>query len=364
MTDTVSGHSLQSCLAARRDNFLLLRIVAAAMVIYGHSFPLSQPDGSNEFFLAHGWRIYSGDIAVYMFFVISGFMVSGSFLARSSLSTYLTARLLRIVPGYLAVLVLSAVLIGPLFTSLPLADYFRNPDTWFYITKNLRFSSDMAWTLPGVFETHRMTAVNGSLWTLPAEMRMYMLVAAMGVFGMLANRRLGTVVIAGLFLAAVFNPQLLPVHTDWVKLGGLFCLGILAQLHKERIQIRHDVMLVLAGLTYISYNTSSFSVLLALSIGYFCFWFAYRTPLARIERFGDPSYGTYLWGWPVEQVVVAMYPQVTPAINCVVGVMVAVGLGYLSWHAIERPSLALKDRVGRLLAHPLFSRFSIRGVSR
>jgi peptidoglycan/LPS O-acetylase OafA/YrhL len=350
-------HTIQAHLAGRRDNFLLLRIIAAVMVIYGHSFPLTRDLGTTDIFLQHGWRIYSGDIAVLMFFVISGFMVSGSFLARSNLSSYLIARLLRIVPAFLCILLVSALVLGPLFTSLGMPEYFRAPEVRQYVVKNLHFSSDMAWTLPGVFQGNRTTTINGSLWTLPAEMRMYLLVAALGVFGMLRNRLLGTVAIAALLVAGLVDPQLLPVHSDWMRLGAFFCIGILAQLYKERIPVRHDVMLTLMALTYISYNTQSYLWLLGLSIGYFCFWFAYRTRPVPLGRFGDPSYGIYLWGWPVQQMVVATFPDITPLGDFLLSAPIAVVLGYLSWHLVESPALSLKGRLDAILKHPSVTRF-------
>ncbi|HOZ23688.1 MAG TPA: acyltransferase, partial [Thermomonas sp.] len=180
-------HTIQSYLTTRRDNFLLLRIIAALMVIYGHSFVLARDVGTTDVFLGNGWPFYSGDIAVMMFFVISGFMVSGSYLARANLTEFMTARLLRIVPAFLFVLMVCALVIGPLLTSLDTQDYFSSADVRRYITRNLAFSSDMAWTLPGVFADHRMASVNGSLWTLPAEMRMYLLVAALGVLALVSR---------------------------------------------------------------------------------------------------------------------------------------------------------------------------------
>lgn len=343
--DLLPTHSIGSHLARKSDNFLVLRIVAALMVIYGHSFALARDTGATEIFLRHGWGIYSGDIAVDIFFVISGFMVSGSYLTDFNLFNYLAARSLRIVPAYAFILLVSALVIGPLLTSLHASQYFASPDVLAYVTKNLRFSSDMAWTLPGVFEGHRMTAVNGSLWTLPAEMRMYLLVAALGVFGMLGHRMLGLLAVVALFVAALWNPQLLPVHTDWVRLGGFFCVGILAQLFKDKVEIRHTAMLALVFLTYISHRTQSYPWLLGLSIAYFSFWFAYRTPVLALERFGDPSYGIYLWGWPAQQIALALSPYMTPMTNFAVAMACAVTMGYLSWYLIERPALSLKRRI-------------------
>jgi len=344
-------HTIQSYLTTRRDNFLLLRIIAALMVIYGHSFVLARDIATTDVFLGNGWPFYSGDIAVMMFFVISGFMVSGSYLARANLADFMTARLLRIVPALLFVLVACALVVGPLFTSLDAADYFSSADVRRYITRNLAFSSDMAWTLPGVFADHRMSSVNGSLWTLPAEMRMYLLVAALGVFGLLRNRRLGTFALLALLIAGVMHPRLLPVHTEWLRLGAFFCVGILAQLYKDRIEIRHDVMFALGFLTYISYNTQSYLWLLGLSISYFCFWFAYRTRPLDLGKLGDPSYGIYLWGWPMQQITVSVFPGITPMPNFLVSALAAITMGVFSWHVIERPALSLKGGVGRSLEY-------------
>ena len=356
-------HTIQSYLTKRSDNFLLLRIIAALMVIYGHSFALARDVGTQDVFLRHGWPFYSGAIAVMMFFVISGFMVSGSYIARADLAEFLTARLLRIVPAFFFVLLICALVVGPLFSSLDAASYFASSDVYRYISRNMAFSSDMLWTLPGVFTDNRMSAVNGSLWTLPAEMRMYLMVAALGVFGLLGNRRLGTVALLVLLVAGLLYPRFLPVHQDWLRLGAFFCLGILAQLYKDRIEIRHDVMLVLAVLTYISYKTDSYPWLLGVSIAYFCFWFAYRTPRIDLDAIGDPSYGIYLWGFPIQQMAVSLVVGMTPGVNAMVSMIAATAMGLTSWFLIEKPALSLKRPVGRAIERIKARRASVPGVN-
>ena len=330
-------------LAQRQDNFLLLRIIAALAVIYGHSFALAPAAGAVDVFARNGWPMYSGDMAVAMFFVISGFMVSGSYLARRDLFEFAKARLLRIVPALALLVVLCAYVLGPLLSTLGVADYVGHPDTFAYVWKNLRFSSGLAWHLPGVFEEHARHTVNGSLWTLPAEMRMYVLTAALGVFGLLASRKLGTAVLLALLALGRWHPEYFPLHDDWVRLAGFFALGVLVQLHKARLHVTHSAMLMLLFLTYISMRTQSAPILFALCLTYFCFWFAYRTPVwAKLERGGDPSYGIYLWGWPMQQVVVALLPSLSPWCNFLLAGLLATAMGYLSWWGLERWALRLK----------------------
>ena len=108
-------------------------------------------------------------------------------------------------------------------------------------------------------------------------------------------------------------------------------------------------MLALAVLTYISYKTDSYPWFLGISIGYFCFWFAYRTFVVDLKAVGDPSYGIYLWGWPTQQVAVSMFPTMTPGTNFLVGILGAGMMGLLSWFLIERPALSLKKPAGRFI---------------
>lgn len=131
-------------------------------------------------------------------------------------------------------------------------------------------------------------------------------------------------------------------------MSGYFGLGILAFLYKDEIPVRTDILLALAYLAFLSRAVWFFPVLLSLAITYFCFWFAYRLKLPNIERFGDPSYGTYLWGWPASQVF-AQFVGSGHAYGCALAAGAAsLGLGYVSWHTIERPAMRLKKHVHSL----------------
>jgi peptidoglycan/LPS O-acetylase OafA/YrhL len=334
----------------RSDNFLLLRIVAAVLVIYGHSFAIVVPDGTRDIFLANNWRVYSGDIAVDIFFVISGFMVSGSYLGRSNFLDYTFARLLRIVPGLIAVLVICALVFGPLLTTKSSSEYFSDKDVFDYILVNLQFSSNMLWALPGVFTDHTRNSINGSLWTLPAEMRMYFFVAVLGVLGILKRPVVCSAIVLTAVIVGATNPGYFPLHQEWFRLAGFFVIGILVQLNKKHLEVSNAGMLATGMLAYISLNTLAYPFILAISIAYFCFWFAYRLPhFSSIERWGDPSYGIYLWGWPMQQLCVHFFPGISSYGNFLIASFGAILFGYISWHFIEKPAIKLKRYLPDLL---------------
>jgi len=143
----------------KRNNFHLIRLLAALAVIYGHAYAVTASPGGDLFLQWVGFK-FIGGVAVDIFFVISGFLITGS-LERSSAWRYIWARCLRIFPALFVAVTLSVVVLGPLFTNDP--GYWSNPQTWKYWWSNaLMWRTE--YFLPGVFQSNPDAAVNGSLW--------------------------------------------------------------------------------------------------------------------------------------------------------------------------------------------------------
>lgn len=337
-------------LAQGSDNFLLLRFLAAAAVIYGHS-PSINGSGPQDLFLRLNWGRYSGQIAVDLFFVISGFLVSASWLRREHLIDFVRARALRIVPAYAVCVLACAFAVGPIFTTLPLAEYFSDPQTWDYALTNLHFGPHLAWLLPGVFADHPVTIVNGSIWTLPVEVLMYVCVALLGVVGILARRMwLMAVLAVGFVLVVVWvQPIVSATLSDCLCMAALFALGGICYVWRARIPNSGAVLLVLVALAWLARSTPAYAYLFTLAETAFVFWFAYGlgstgSRLRGFNRFGDYSYGLYLWGYPAQQMVVAIAGPQSAFVNAVCGFAIALLLAIASWHIVERPALRWKTR--------------------
>lgn len=336
--------TIEEGLQRRADNFLLIRIIAASMVIYGHAAAIAPAVNNEDFFIWLGVGHYSGHIAVNIFFMVSGFLVTGSLMRQRNVLNFFKLRALRLVPGYLVNLVLLALVLGTAMTTLPIGEYLRSPQVWSYITQNLHFSSNMVWNLPGVFDDGmKSSVVNGSQWTLPAEVRMYVLLGIAGLIGLFRSVRVATWATLIVIALGAFFPQYLPLHQDWFRLGLYFSIGVLTYLHRGDIKISYVFVLGLVGLAVLCRQLPAYELTLALAISAVVFALAYLTPQVRwLERYGDPSYGIYLWGWPCQQLVAHFLPGAGLTVHVLVSLLMSVILGYASWHLVEKHALKFK----------------------
>lgn len=321
------------------NHFHLLRLVAAWLVIYGHAYAVTADPGQDLLLRWLSFK-FAGGIAVDVFFIISGFLIVAS-MQRNRLRDYLAARALRILPALVVCVALCVLVLGPLFTTA--AHYWSDPETWRYLRVNIGLQR-VLYTLPGVFETHPNTAVNGSLWTLPIEARLYLVVALLGVLGLLRRRWLfNLAALATLLLAAVWLPwgQLTPAEVNWLYCSGFFLAGAACWINRDRIPLSWPVLAGVLALATLLHGGRGWVAGYALALVYGTLFIAYVPRLPPI-RHTDLSYGLYLYGWPSQQVVVALVPQADALGNTALATLLALGLAWLSWRWVERPALALK----------------------
>lgn len=340
-------------LGGRDNNLNLLRILAAVGVLVSHAFVLT---GSTDPLLPLAGETI-GHFALVIFFAISGFLIARSFTRRATVWHWLTARVLRIFPGLLAVLLLSALVLGPLVTSLPLAEYMRDPESWTYVPRNLSLAL-LQYPLPGVFaENPYGPAVNGSLWTLFYEAVCYAGVLVAGLFGLLERRwamlALLVVFIAGYAAFLVVDNAGLSIGALGYRLARLlplalpFVLGMVVHAWRDAVVLDWRLAALLWLLAWPASYTPVYGEWLVLALGYTVLTFAFlpRGALLHYNRMGDFSYGTYLYAFPCQQLAIWLLPDQGWATNIAISLPAALLLGALSWRLVERPSLA---RVGSL----------------
>lgn len=151
----------------RNNNFNIIRFLAAIMVMSGHQALISQTN--LPIMLKEGIHI----IGVRIFFIVGGYLITKSWLSSHSVKEYAKKRLFRILPPLILYTLICVLLIAPFLTYLPIKEYFMHPVTWRYF-KNILFNTQ--YFLPGIFENNPYpNVINGSLWTLPVECALYVL---------------------------------------------------------------------------------------------------------------------------------------------------------------------------------------------
>lgn len=321
-----------------RNNFNLIRLVAAWLVIYGHAWAITGSSGGDLVTRLTRFK-FAGGVAVDIFFVVSGFLIASS-LERNSVRAYLAGRALRILPALVACVLLCVFVLGPLVTTA--ADYWRHPDTWRYLWVNGSLWSN-TYFLPGVFEGNPNPAVNGSLWTLPIEARLYLALLLAGVLSLLAPRRyspLWALALTCIYALAVWRHPLPDHLSNYAWTCAFFITGTAAWVNRTRIPLTPWLALALLVVCAAARGTAWFHLPYFALIAYGTLYLALGLRLPPIKRH-DLSYGLYLYGWPAGQIVQSMTPA-GPLQNTAWTTVLALALAAASWFLVERPALRLK----------------------
>jgi peptidoglycan/LPS O-acetylase OafA/YrhL len=346
-----------------RNNFDVLRLGAAVMVLVSHSFVVA---GVAE---PHVGHFPLGTLGVEIFFAISGFLVAKSWFSQPRLRAFAVKRGLRILPALTVTVVACAFVLGPAVTDQSARSYFTSSDTYAYPVDNVAATATgssvrkVDLSLPGVFKSAPDTAVNRSLWTLPIEVQAYMAIALLGLVGLLSA---GLPALAAGFFALSIAPSSvgdLPA-IGWAlhfiqgadgenaHLLTVFAVSALMYRYRTRISLRADLAAVAAIAAVASLGTPIERGVLVLCIPYLALSFAYRSwgGLRRLSDHADVSYGLYLLAFPVQQAIVHAWGDSLPAPGVVVAIALPITylLALCSWHLVEKRALRLKGvLVGR-----------------
>ena len=300
----------------RDNNFNLIRLLAAVTVLISHCFPLASGSRAMEPFLTE-LNMSIGGMAVDIFFLTSGFLVTASLLTRQNALEFVSARILRIVPGLWMMLLLVVVFLGGTMTSLPLGQYLTSDMLIEYVLKCGTLLTGVTDYLPGVFANNPFgSMVNIPLWTLPYELDMYGLLLVTWVLVALSGRRraalfryamLGFSVLGVLFLIVGYFRHGLPtkfeLHSTYAfpSLFYMFFTGAAVYVLRDRINLSGRLFGVAAfALLASALNRHVFFVVYLFTVPYLLFYLAY-VPAGRIRAFnrcGDYSYGVYIYGFP------------------------------------------------------------------
>ena len=349
--------------AGRPAGFDLWRVVLALSVVLWHAIIIAHGVSMDQWFQAGPWRPAIFAI-VPAFFALSGFLVAGS-LERNNLVSFLTLRAMRIFPALGAEVLISAFVLGAIFTTLPLGQYFRSPGLYAYF---LNMIGDIHYFLPGVFKDVPLKGVvNEQLWPIPYELDCYIALAVLSLLGVARRPALLLALTAGanLLLLAYLAVRQGFGQTGEVASGRflIFCFlyGVIFYQQRGRILLSVPLLLVSLAICIASVYVSTAIYLAPLPLAYVTVYFGVqRFKLPGLQMAANYSYPVYLYGFPIQQAVCSVFPDHRVwYFNFLVAGAITIGVGALSWHFLEskisarrKPILNFVNLIAGRLAEP------------
>lgn len=337
------------------DNFFTpLRLLFATLVVIGHSFAIALRDSSAE---PHVFYIYTFSyIAVNLFFIASGFLVTKSMLYREDKAEFASARILRIFPGLLIHVLFVMIVIGTLGTSLPLVQFFTSSEVYLQPLYVLSFvKTEMI--MPGMFAGNDESLAGGPLWTLRYEVLAYIGTLILFSIGLLKSRWMFLAQFIVPSIAWIFAKQFglydqIPATLQsLLRFGVAYGLGAAIFAYRDRISFTFLGLCATVLLAVLTQGTHLAELSLNIMLAYFVFYFAYfQAPkLAWMSKIDDLSYGIYIYHWAILQTVFMYFPNFGVVTLFVTSMILTTILAALSWHFVEKPALSQKKAFAQWL---------------
>ncbi|MEC1524807.1 acyltransferase [Neobacillus niacini] len=336
-TNTIANYS-----NGKNNNFDIIRFIAASLVVFSHSFPLSLASGNKFeplYFLSDGQSAL-GRVAVFVFFVTSGFLITQSYDRSKNLAKFLRARILRIFPALIVVVILTTFVLGPLLTTLTIREYFTNQQTYSYLPTMFLL---IKYHLPGVFEDNIYGgAINGSLWTLKFEFFFYLVVATLGYFKLLKKEIIFLIFLSTLILSFTN----ITLGEKYIEMFLYFSAGMVLYLYRDFVKLDMRIVNIFLFILFISIFLGGFEKAFGIFGSYLIMILAFsqKFKFPNFSKHGDFSYGIYIYAFPIQQLITYSFGHtMNPILNFLIAFPITLVFAVLSWRLIEKRALNFKN---------------------
>lgn len=339
-------------LRKENNNLDLIRLILASMVIYGHAPVFVNATGQTDFIAKYLHFTYSGNLAVLTFFLISGLLVSNSLFTKANWKVYIISRIFRLLPGLMFVSLCTIII----------CSYFSNENFLTYISHSLDYVYKNA-ILEIQYEINNVSfmrdnypmpqyanTINGSLWTIPLEFKMYLMM--LGIWFVSRCFAQTKIVLYGLLIGMVyplFIPESVLGGAETLYMIPAFFMGSILAIEKKNINLNMylPISLIILG-KCIDHNAIVGNLLVMFGATLIFVWLASCRFLQKFRFSHDISYGVYLWGWPIEQLIGYFFPYLGYYKFLLLSLPVTFLLAYITCVLVEEPSQKLGRKVCRL----------------
>ncbi len=283
-----------------------------------------------------------GGLAVSVFFCAGGYLIARSMDRLQDGKKFLKARIMRIFPLLFVTVCLCAFVMGPLITSYDIKAYFQNVQVYKYLLNGILI---LQHNLPGVFlNSPYSPTVNGPLWTLPVEFLCYICCYIMWKIHFMEKKNIKfsiPLVSIGILLIFIFvRVSGIDILLASIRPGLLFYIGIWFYVYRDDIELSGKGVILALGILMISIPANLLNVGMLIAFPYILFYisFAVWQVPDRIGVIGNISYGMYLCGYPIQQIIVCESGKGrTPYNNMLISLPTAIVVGYVLYKFVEVP---------------------------
>ncbi|GAB3236223.1 acyltransferase [Algoriphagus aestuariicola] len=354
-----------------QNNFDLLRFLLASAVIFCHCYAIFygwQLFAENEPFMKwSGGKISIGSAAVNFFFVISGFLILRSFEGSANFPDFLKKRVLRIYPGFIVAFLLCIFVFGPIghighSWIKSYGEFIK------YVPLKLELANMLSLQSPieaYYFNHLPQTGLNNSMWTIQYEFICYLAVPLLVWLGFLKYRLgLAIVFVASYAWLALQNLGLVFPHDPslsghllanphfYPRFFTYFLAGSFAYAYRHHIPRNNALLTLSLPLFVLAFKLQQIDLLWPIAGTYLLFYCAYHPKVLfpKFAKHGDFSYGIYLYGWPLQQLIMLYWGEyLTPLTFFALVMPVVLIFAVASWNLVEKPALKLKQMTIRQL---------------
>lgn len=329
---------LSDVATSRVNNLNFIRFVAALMVIVSHCYSVVLGGDAGSYLLKlTGDRLSPGGVSVGVFFLFGGFLIARSCEHYPEAKKFFSARVLRLFPELLFVVILTAFVLGPMLSTLSPAEYFTNPQTYKYLLNGVLI---MVHQLPGVFTNNPSgDVVNAALWTLPVEFICYILCFISYKLTKFDKKKFLLLSVPVFVLAAVYYVKFSPLQLSVVRAVLLFFLGVLIWVLRDHITISPVLGLATIVLWFVMVfgGADNLAMLTAFPVACFCLAYGMGNHFSKFGTKFELSYGVYLWAFPIQQALAQYFPAWHPYVNALVAALLATCGAFVNHFVIAVP---------------------------
>jgi peptidoglycan/LPS O-acetylase OafA/YrhL len=336
----------------KNNSFDFLRLLLAVIVVYGHSWTYGFGKGSEALKILdmHGELAFGG-FAVYGFFALSGFLITGSLLRSKGLGDFFYKRFVRIFPGFWACLFVLAFVIAPWLY------YSVNGEFWSYYSSHYKEALSYFWqnitlevrqgSISNILKKNFVGTFNDPFWSLILEFRAYIFVAVLYKLGVF-RKYFGVVAVAILMCLSYYMVVFVPWFREWFSiwvgdykiacLFAYFMVGSVIYLFKDKIIWDWKIFVLLTAIIVLCININQFALFGPIWLGYSLMFLAIVLPFKNLShKIGDWSFGVYIYSAPIQQLLTSFeFSKNGYWIYVLASITLSLLAGFLSWNIVEK----------------------------